>query len=180
MSDDPQPKKNGFLLAWEFIWNQTKKPADQSTFWMYLLLGILLLGGLGFWFELIKFLSAKESSSSAMKTALILFAPPLINTSVIQLCLSKNDVEQHTKSTLIIFIVLVNLACVLLLIFDPQFSSFKFWLPMLFILIFTIWAAWVQSSLNIDLYDTPPKHASLGGEKLNEPLKGDIPDGFKS
>ncbi|AVH49678.1 hypothetical protein [Acinetobacter sp. SWBY1] len=180
MNKNPPPKQNGFVLAWEFIWKQTKKPADQSTFWMYLFLGILLLGGLGFWFEFLKFLANKATDSSAMKTALILFAPPIINTSAIQLCLSKNDVKLHTKSTLIIFIVLVNLTCILLLFFDPQFSSYKFWLPMIFILIFTLWASWIQSSLNTDLYDTPPKQASIGGTDLDKPLNGDIPDGFKS
>lgn len=151
MSTNDQP--NSFCLVWDFLKTQTKKPLGHVTFWMYLILGIIGLGGLGFWFELGKFIKTDNTTTDAIKTALILFAPPLLNTSAIQMCLSKKRVELHTKSAIFFIASCVNLACFLLLLFDPIFKSWSFALTMVFILIVTIWIALIQSSLNEDLYD---------------------------
>ena len=124
---------------------------------MYIIVGVIALGGLGFWFELVKFVRHDNATTDAIKSALILFAPPLLNTSAIQMCLSKKNVEQHTKAAIFIIAFCVNLACFLLLLFDPIFGSWTFTLTMIFILIVTVWIALIQSSLNEDLYDFSPK-----------------------
>lgn len=145
-------QRSSLCLMREFICTQTIKPLSHITFWMYMIIGIIVLGGLGFWFEFFKYLKNKDTTD-AIKTALIMFAPPLLNTSAIQMCLSKKKVELHTKSAVFFIAFFVNLACFFLLFFDPLFDSWSFILTMVFILVVTIWIALLQSSLNEDLYD---------------------------
>lgn len=168
-------KYNGFKDAWTFIWENSKKPFPHTTFWVYFLLATLGFGGLGVWYELYH----TANNYASLKVAIILFAPPLINSAYFQILLS-NKPSKGCKAFLGGITAIGNLIFLYLIDQKSNIFSISLIITTIILLVLSLWLSWLHSSLNDDLYDAPPPKASIGGENLDKPLNGEIPDGFKS
>ncbi len=176
MDENLSPTKyNGFKDSWKFIWDNSKKPFPHTTFWVYFLIATIGFGGLGVWYELYN----ASNNYSSLKVAIILFAPPLINSAYFQILLSSKPTKA-CKAFLGGITAFGNL--IFLYLIDHKSTTFTISLifTTIILVVISLWLSWLHSSLNEDLYDAPPPKASVGGEDLEKPLNGDIPDGFKS
>src|SRR5690606_9925530 len=116
---------------------------------------------------------------ASLKVAIILFAPPLINSAYFQILLS-NKPSKGCKAFLGGITAIGNLIFLYLIDQKSNIFSISLIITTIILLVLSLWLSWLHSSLNDDLYDAPPPKASIGGENLDKPLNGEIPDGFKS
>lgn len=85
-------------------------PMGHFTFWVYLIVGVILCGGFGVWYEAIPFYLERPGSSAAgIHTALLTFFPALAGSSALQLLFA--DGQKPLKAFSVIYsLVFVALA----------------------------------------------------------------------
>jgi hypothetical protein len=170
------------LGDWGYLWRElrkrTREPTANFPFVVYLVLGVMLFGGLGIWVELLKFvLSSPPTSLSGIITAVLTFFPTLIGTTSIQLVLdSANRGDKIFISfALLMFCIFVAFAVVL-----PIFASTH---PVGVLRVSLgccscgMWLWWIANGGYSTFKTMPPLDAATGGS-LERPLPGAL-GGFR-
>ncbi|MBH8581092.1 hypothetical protein [Bisbaumannia pacifica] len=74
-------KSNGFSSIRNELCRRTKQPLGQFTFWMYMLIAVVVLGGAGIWYELVMLINEGGRGYGSLKMALLTFSPAVVGTS---------------------------------------------------------------------------------------------------
>jgi len=157
---------------------RTREPTANFPFVVFLVLGVMLFGGLGVWVELLKFvISSSPAGLAGIITAVLTFFPTLIGTTSIQLVLdSANRGDKIFISfALLMFCIFFTFAVVL-----PIFAATH---PV-GVLRFSlgccacgIWLWWIANGGYSTFKTMPPLDAATGGS-LERPLPGAL-SGFR-
>lgn len=97
---------NSWPLFFGELVRRTRSPARHVSFVLYFFLGVIVLGGLGIWVELIEYIHHPESLA-ALRTALVVFFPALIGTSCMDLLWSDNEKKYMRAFSVIIVAIFV-------------------------------------------------------------------------
>ncbi|MFD1703521.1 hypothetical protein ACFSCV_10950 [Methylopila henanensis] len=166
---------NGFTLLGKDIWGRTCSPMRHVTFWVYLLLGVVLCSGLGVWFEVIRYAyGTNEAKPDAILVALLTFFPALVGSSSLQMVFGSE--AKGLRAFALLLVVVFALAASWLAFGRPtDFSVAMRWA--LFFSVVAIWIWWIANGADPSFRDTVPVNAPIGGDP-SVPLSGSL-DGFK-
>ena len=84
---DPKTALNSFSALGREVTHRFRAPTGQVSFWVALIFGVILLGGLGIWVEIYKYATISDANAENVKTAIHTFFPALAFTATLQLIL---------------------------------------------------------------------------------------------
>lgn len=182
MTGELDPKsQNKHVKGWQILRQQvaerSSRPWEHVRFCTNFLVGVFVFGGIGFWFEFIRFLGApSEAGQDAMLTALITLIPALVGATALQLVF-ENDKNRPLQA----FGILVGF--LLCSIAGGMIVSKMTPGPLSFLLaaagcICALWFWVVANAENPALHDGIDPDASLGGD-ASAPLQGSV-QGFNT
>ena len=164
---------SSFPLLFAELGNRWKAPQGQVSFWVYLILAIILAGAIGVWVEVYRAFNAEKFDAAGIITAIYTYFPAIAAGSAIQLImeLDKED-EKHIRS--------FSLFCgaLVLLLTLPFFSGTKsagwLWSCGIAGAILSIWLWWIANAYSKAVQDFDPENP-LGGNTKKK-LHGDLQD----
>jgi len=166
---------NGFALLGKDIWWRTCAPMKHVTFWVYLLVGVVLCSGLGVWFEVIRYAYGESNAKpDAILVALLTFFPALVGSSSLQMVFA-SEAKGLRAFSMLLAVIFALAACWLAFGRPANFSTAMVWA-----LIFSaaaIWIWWIANGADPSFRDNVPVNAPVGGDP-SAPLSGSL-DGFK-
>ncbi|MDZ4297360.1 MAG: hypothetical protein U0998_05120 [Moraxellaceae bacterium] len=167
-----QNEYNGFAELKKELCKKTKKPLLHPAYYVYLIMGVLMFGGSGVWFELITFMNGEGLSEKSLKTALATYSLAIVGASGVQIALDDDFSKGFRGISL--------LAIMLLIIFSYAGYSIGGlgFLILVICVIFSIWVWWVANSSNASLLDRAPSNAATGGDPTKQ-LAGSIDNKIK-
>lgn len=164
------------------IWRRTISSITDLTFLSYLVLGVLLFGGIGVWSEVIINLLAGLWQWDKVLQALSTYYPALIGAACIQLILEANGREKRIFDrpmtvVSLFFLIGATVTGFLIRLFEANstYLEFSFW-GTIALSVFGIWVWAIANCDNPDLKTDP--YAASGG-RTDRVLKGNI-EGFKA
>jgi len=144
-------------------------PLGQVTFWVYLLIGVVLLGGLGVWIEaLIFWFSTAETNSEHIRIALITFFPALVGSTSLELIFA-DTVTKPVRA----FAVLCGFMCFGLATWlgvERNLSTIWAFPIASLASLAAIWIWWIAHGLDDIFYDHVDGAAAVGGDPTNPPV----------
>ncbi|MCA0359067.1 MAG: hypothetical protein LCH78_19835 [Proteobacteria bacterium] len=162
------PTASGNRQDWRYLGHQirrrTLEPSTSFPFLVYVLIGIVLFGGLGVWAEVLRLVLAQGKPELAgLITAVITFFPALIGSTTLQLVLmstSSND------KVMISFALLLLCSFITAAILLPFFSTTH---PITVLLLggvcslAAIWTWWMTNGLD-STFHSQRSDAATGGD----------------
>ena len=168
---------NSFIPLKKEICKRLFTPVGQVSFWVSLLVGVLLLGALGIWVELAKLLLASTNDDlDNLRTSIHTFYPAIAFTSTLQLILSAGDKKYLQTAAFAVGISLILLAFMLLAA-DSKISpgASIFLSSIASVLSVLIW--WIANGSEAIFNDGVSIDASVGGDTKSS-LSGNV-EGIK-
>lgn len=166
---------NGFYLLWKDIWGRTCEPTKHVTFWVYLLLGVILCSGLGVWFEVIRYAyGTSDAKLDSILVALLTFFPALVGSSSLQMVFASE--AKGLRAFALLLVVVFALAALWLAFGRPADLSEA----LIYAVLFSagaVWIWWIANGADPSFRDNIPANAPIGGDPT-VPLPGSL-DGFK-
>lgn len=160
---------------------RTSTSFKDPTFVLFVMMGVLLFGGLGIWSEVVKNLIGGLWKWDALMQALATYYPALIGAATIQLILEANRPDQRAFDrpmtiVAVVFLLLSIIIGILVRVFEANntFSSFCFWAT----IALSIIGVWVWAIANCDNPDLKTEPTAASGGDTRRPLKGDM-EGFE-
>ncbi len=163
---------NGFGAVGRELLRRTRRPRGEFVFWVYFVLCVLGLGGLGFWVELLQLNGqpAQNRSWDNAYTALVTFFPALIGSSCVQMVFETNNRRMQAFAIICCAGALVMGAT---LISTMRPASCVMWFLSIVMCLTSLWVWWIANADNKALHDEPPGDAAVGGDP-DAPLAGDF------
>jgi len=162
---------NGFIWMGRELRRRLVEPARHFSFWGFLVFGIIIFGGSGFWFECAKHYFSAHDNSDAIRTALVTFAPAVAGFASLQIIADKNAKQQWRLSGGLCIAILALTAG--WLTFD---HSMRAWLGFIYAGLFAAFAIviwWVGNADELFLQDETDPAAPVGGD-TDAPPVGDV------
>lgn len=161
---------NGLKAAGREITRRLKRPASQFTFWVYLLLAVIGLGGLAIWVEWWRYANAPETNGApppsleGLRLALATVFPAIVGASALELVLNDNKMARNLG---LVFLAVCFLLAVYLLGFGHPSDAFGIGLGIVGCLA-AIFVWWVASGLDETFQDTSDPNDAVGGPPTRE------------
>lgn len=168
---------NSFPLLLDELSRRFKSPSGQVSFWVFLLLGLLIFSACGVWVELGKYCLPSGKTLEGIQTAIYTFIPAIACPASMQLIYSDNDKKYLRSAGLFVGFVLLLLA-IGLLAFNEHLSPVFSIIVGVFLSVISILTWWVANGLDLTFYDNPSPDATTGGNPLT-PVPGNT-NGFKT
>ena len=174
LSDDEKLGRwsNGFRAVGAELARRTHRPSREFVYWVHFALCVVILGGLGFWIELIQqnhLLPVQRSWNNAY-TALVTFFPAVIGSSCVQMMFESGDRRMHAFSLVTCFGAFIIGAA---LISAARPVDVFTWFAAIVMSLVSLWVWWIANADNTKLHDEPSDDAPLGGDPT-APLSGDF------
>jgi hypothetical protein len=152
-------------------------PMGQVSFWVALVMGVVLMGGWGIWIEIIKWSYFDEDGTKGIRTAIHTYFPALAFTATMQLIMVEGDKKYLRSFGWALGIILLIASLFLLILTNKLSDGISFWGGIFFsTLAVLVW--WIANGMEPMFHDTPSIDAAVGGN-ADAPLKGGT-DGFKT
>lgn len=102
--------KNSFRLLRDYLYEQLAAPLNQFSFWAYLVLAVVIFGGLGVWVEVYKLVRHSPAGVGGFLSALYTYFPAIAFASSMQLVI-REDQHRYVRSfALLVGTVLLGIA----------------------------------------------------------------------
>ncbi|GLS00441.1 hypothetical protein GCM10007859_04470 [Brevundimonas denitrificans] len=180
------PEKQG---DWPYLIEQLGKrtvgPIKSFPFVVYVLIGIVLFGGLGIWAELLRLTVAQTPPAvtgaipvppalTGVITAILTFFPTLIGSTSLQLILSSANTSDKVMIAFAIMILFLFLTAAILLPFFAGSYPLEVLAAGIASSLAAIWVWWITNGSD-SIFQTHHVAAPSGGD-LNQALKGGFDD----
>jgi len=158
----------------EALKSRTSDPSHHPSYWGYFLVGVLLLGGLGIWVEILRIILSKNTPDlTSLCVAINVFYPSLGCASALQFVWG--EYPKMLRALAIVMCGLFVVPCVLIAIFGHYTGWVLFWEIILSLI--SLWSWWITNADNRNLLDPDPPTA-YGPSNATEALGGTL-QGFK-
>lgn len=159
---------NSFVLLWRYLRKQVLLPLDQFSFWAYFIFAVVILGGMGLWIEVGRYLLTQDPRAEPVLTAIYTYFPAIAFASSFELVMREDD--QRQVRTLAICVVVVLSLVIVVHAARLVGSSGSSLLGVFACLVaFLVW--WVANGDNKNLRDVQAK-VTLGDEPSAPPAGG--------
>jgi hypothetical protein len=154
---------------------RTIDPLGYPSFAIYLLVGVIGFGGLGFWIELYRFVNASSAQASldAARIALVTLFPALVGSCALQAVLAESERNLRAFAMLVLVLSLVMAFVVgpTSALSNPRALAIGLlaWLA-------SVWFWVVTNAEQREFRDRIEPSAPLGGDDLNATLSGSLDD----
>jgi len=161
---------NGIKAAFKEIGERMATPANQMSFWIYLVFAVMGLGGLAIWIEIWRYchvvnVSGHEKSLDGIKLALATVFPAIIGSSGLELVLNDRKMSRNIG---ILFLGLSLFLTFYLLGFGNPSDSVAIALGIVGCIgAVCVW--WIASGFDEIFQDTADPEAPVGGD-VRRPL----------
>lgn len=168
-------KQDDWAYLFEQLGQRTVGPIKSFPFVVYLLIGIILFGGLGIWSELLRLTVAKDAFAlTGLITAILTFFPTLIGSTSLQLILSSANTSDKVMIAFAIMILFIFLAAAILLAFFADAHPVNVLVAGVVSSLAAIWVWWMTNGSD-STFQSQHVDAASGGT-LNRTLKGGFDD----
>lgn len=175
ISDKAAPQ-NSFFQLWAELERRITSPIYQVSFWVFLMMGILIFGAGGIWYELGKYLLSNPTNLDGVQAAIFTFIPAIACPATMQIIYADSD-KKYLRSFGFFVGVLLLLGAIVLLVVNqhlkPEYSIIMG--ALLSILSILIW--WIANGLDTTFYDSVDQETPTGGG-IHQKLHGSV-DGYK-
>lgn len=161
---------NGLKAAGQEVARRLKKPMSQITFWIYLALAVIGLGGLAIWVELWRHFhptitkADPHSSLDSLKLALATVFPAVVGASALELVLNEDKMARNLG---LVFLSMCALLAVYLLGFGNPSDEIAIALGALGC-VGAIFVWWIASGLDDIFQDRPGPGDAVGGDPTRD------------
>ena len=172
------PDHGEFSYVGKELCRRTAEIWKRFPLFVFVLVAIVGLGGLGIWVELVKaLLSESPEESDGLFTAVATFYPALAGSASCQLILNATGMLNRIITALGILVLFIFLAAAVLVgIFHSQYP-FACLISAIILVVFSIWI-WIISNADNPIFHPVRIDAASGGSPSRNP-KGDL-SGFKA
>jgi len=146
------------------------------TFGLYFFIGVVVFGGLGFWYECARLWNNPAAGPSAMLTSLVTFFPALVGSTSIQMIFEEDENRRMRAFAVTYLIVFALLATALT--FLERIPTWVSFVVSGAASLAALWIWWVANAKNPAFRDEVNDETPLGGSVAQTPA-GTL-DGFKS
>lgn len=169
---------NGFVVAWDEIKLRLGAPVRHIVFWTYLIIGIVILGGVPVWLEFFGFLATRTPENTAsLRLALTVFFPALIGSTAMELAFE--TAGNNRRMLAVAFIAIFLFFGIFLGLTEPSNVPDYIAIPIAFVAcIFAVLSWWIANGLNPTLRDEYDVESPVGGATSRAPA-GDL-TGFRT
>lgn len=172
---EPQSRRteNSFLLLGQELRQRLARPIRQFSFWVYILVGVVLFGGISVWVELVKLIPGIGGTPhvESIRTAIDTYFPAIGCAAAVQLAFAAEN-----KKYLISFGYLVSVFfavfSVLLILLERTPATWLSWLFDMTGCFLAILMWWIANGLDRTYQDIVDLEAPLGGS-LEREIPGD-------
>jgi heme/copper-type cytochrome/quinol oxidase subunit 3 len=153
---------------------RTREPLNHPSFAIYLLVGVIGFGGLGFWIELYRYLNAPAGQVhlDAARVAIMTLIPALVGSSALQAILAEN--EQRDLRAFAVLILVLSLVSAFVI--GPVSALSNELALLLGTLAWTgaLWFWVVTNAEQPEFQDRISPSAPIGGDNPTAKLSGDL------
>lgn len=169
----PSSRPGDYAYLREELRRRTRGPAKSFPFVTFVLLAVILVGGLGSWVELVKLANSERAADfSGVVTSVITYFPTLAVPACLQLSLASQD--RHDKVMLTFALAtmfVIALAAVALAVVSISRPMIALWVGTA-LSVLSVWIWWI-TNCDDPTYHSPPADASTGGDPRRD-LAGDL------
>lgn len=157
---------NGLKAAGQEIIRRLSKPISQITFWIYLALAVVGLGGLAIWVELWRYFHPMATGANphspldSLKLALATVFPAIVGASALELVL--ND-DKMARNLGLVFLSICALLAIYLLGFGNPSDGLAIFLGALGC-VGAVFVWWIASGLDDIFQDRSKPDDAVGGD----------------
>jgi hypothetical protein len=152
MEEKVQAEENGFILFKEWLEETIKKPVKRFNFWVYFIVGIIGIGGIGIWASFFKQAAALPKTLFAILTFYLATAA----SSCMAFIFTETE-KKFVRGFSIFSAFLLMVSAVFILIY----SSYVFAVLASF---YSLLLWWLSNANNPDLSDIGKPDAPVGGD----------------
>jgi hypothetical protein len=169
---------NGFVILWDELKRRFLAPVRHVTFWVYLILAVIIFGGFPIWLEVVFYFNADiHESTSHLRTALVAFFPALIGSVSFQLIFEEVGRNKRMLAFAMFVVVFFSLIGVILILARSIADYVA--IPVAFgLCAFAVLEWWIANGLNPTFQDDLDVEAPVGGPPSHPPA-GDL-TGFRT
>lgn len=177
-STEASARDGEFRYVRKELCRRTAEITRRFPLFVFVLVAIIGLGGLGIWTELAKIALAKDPTHfDGVFTAVAAFFPAVVGTATFQLLLFATGTSNRIITALGILVLFVSFGgAVLLGVFHSQYPLACL-IAAVFLVIFSIWI-WIVTNADDPLFQTVSVDAASGGNTSRNP-RGDLSE-FKA
>jgi hypothetical protein len=168
-----EPKRNQFPDLGKDIGARFMAPIGSPSFWMYLFIGVLGIGGLAIWIELLKvcFGLGGTTSADGLRTAINTFFPAIGCGAALQLVTAEKQ-KPNLRAIGVAVGAILSGACLVALLLQIHHPWWSFGLGVTFSIVsLAMW--WVANGIDQAYQEQVPDNVALGGP-VNQPLAGSL------
>lgn len=171
ISDKATPK-NSFILLRDELERRITTPFYQVSFWVFLILGILIFSACGIWIEMGKYFFINPKNLDGVQTAIFTFVPAIACPATMQIIFADSD-KKYLRSVGYLVGILLLLGSIGLLMFNqylkPEYSIIMGAL----LSITSILTWWIANGLDLTFYDSVDQEIPTGGD-VDQKLTGNV------
>lgn len=171
MADTPHitNNKRDWIHLGQQIRLRTIEPATSFPFLVYLLIGIVLFGGLGIWAEVLRIAIAKPPVElQGVIAATVTFFPTLIGSTALQLILDSSTTNDKVMISFALLVLFVFLTAAILLPFFSAVQPVAVLIWAIICSIAAVWIWWIANGLNPTFHSRRPDDET-GGDTARAP-----------
>lgn len=163
---------NSFGFLYNDLRTRFATPVGQVTFWVYLLIGILVCGGAPIWVELVRFRLGATPDAENIRTAINCYFPAIGGAAAAQLAFADESRQKYVTSFSFFAAFFFFIFSILTLSLETKPATCRAWFIGLVGCLLAIFMWWIANGLDRTYQDIVNSDASLGGPP-DKPLAGD-------
>lgn len=162
---------SSFVLLWTDLRTRFVTPIGQVTFWVFLLIGIIVCGGAPIWCELFRLKVGATVDTENLRTAVNCYFPAIGGAAAAQLMFAAENRQKYLTSFSFLAAFFFFIATILTLALEKAPPTCFHWFIGVLLSIFAILMWWLANGLDRTFRDDLNPDAPLGGSP-DAPLVG--------
>lgn len=147
-------------------------PVGQVTFWVFLVIGIIVCGGAPIWVEIVRWHIGATPDAENIRTAINCYFPAIGGAAAAQLMFAAENRQKYLTSFSFLAAFFFFIFSVLTLSLEKKPATYLAWCVGLVACLLAIVTWWIANGLDPTFQDMTDLDAPLGGSP-SSPLAGD-------
>lgn len=172
MAESPKRSASSFGFLFSDLHTRFITPVGQVTFWVYLLVGIVVCGGAPIWVELVRLRMGVSPDAENIRTAVNCYFPAIGCAAAAQLLFAAESRQKYLTAFGFFATFVFSIFSILTLLMERKPATIWSWVVGIVACLLAILMWWIANGLDRTFQDNVDPDAPLGGSPDN-PLAGD-------